>query len=121
MAQLKPGNRVRSAVCDTEVMVIAAPAAEVDVTCGGVSMIQLAADPDGAAPADGAADGTRLAPVDTQKTTTVLSKVVAAEAPSSGQGTPAEVDPNAPRWMRRQAARASGGSKKSRKRKRAGS
>jgi hypothetical protein len=60
MAQLKPGNRVRSAVCDTEVMVIAAPVAEVDVTCGGVSMIELDADPGGAALADGAAEGTQL-------------------------------------------------------------
>ena len=70
---------------------------------------------------NGAAADTRLALVDTQKTTTVLSKVAAAQTPSSGQGKPAEVDPSAPRWMRRQAARASGASKKSRKRKRADS
>ena len=60
MAQLKPGSRIRSAVCDTEAMVIAAPADEVDVTCGGAPMIELDAEPGGAALADDAAEGTQL-------------------------------------------------------------
>ena len=42
MAELKAGTRIKSAVCTTEVMVIAAPAGDTDVTCGGVSMISLA-------------------------------------------------------------------------------
>ena len=41
MPTLKPGTRLRSAVCTTEVMVIQAPAAEVDVTCGGAPMVPL--------------------------------------------------------------------------------
>ena len=60
MPQLKPGGRVRSAVCDTEVMVIAAPAGDVDVTCGGAPMIELDAAPGGASLASDAAEGTQL-------------------------------------------------------------
>lgn len=42
---LKAGTRVKSAVCDTQVMVIKAPAAEYDLQCGGQPMVA----PDGAA------------------------------------------------------------------------
>jgi len=42
MPTLKPGTRLRSAVCTTEVMVIQAPGAEVEVTCGGAPMLPLA-------------------------------------------------------------------------------
>ena len=59
MAQLKPGSRIRSAVCDTEVMVIAAPSGDVDVTCGGAPMIGLEDEPGGTLAAD-ASDGTQL-------------------------------------------------------------
>lgn len=45
MAVLKAGTRLRSAVCATEVMVVAAPAQEVEVTCGGVPMLALGAEP----------------------------------------------------------------------------
>ncbi len=37
--QLKPGSRLASAVCDTEVVVVKAPAAEVDLRCGGYPMV----------------------------------------------------------------------------------
>ena len=61
MAQLKPGSRVRSAVCDTEVMVIAAPDSDPGVTCGGAPMIDLGADPPPGATLDAdAAEGTQL-------------------------------------------------------------
>src|SRR5437773_2412717 len=50
MAQLKPGTRLRSAVCPTEVMIVAAPKGDVTVTCGGAPMAPL-----DAAPAAGAA------------------------------------------------------------------
>jgi hypothetical protein len=61
MARLKPGTRIRSAVCDTEAMVIAAPAGEVEVTCGGASMIEMDADPPaGATIAPDAAEGSQL-------------------------------------------------------------
>jgi len=39
MAQYKPGTRLHSAVCATEVMVIAAPAADIELTCGGVPLL----------------------------------------------------------------------------------
>jgi hypothetical protein len=40
MAQLKVGARLKSAVCATEVMVVAAPAGrDIDVRCGGVPML----------------------------------------------------------------------------------
>ncbi len=61
MAQLKPGARVRSAVCDTELMVIAAPGADAEITCGGAPLIVLGADPPaGASLAPDAAEGTQL-------------------------------------------------------------
>lgn len=37
--QLKPGSRLSSAVCDTEVVVVKAPAADVDLRCGGYPMV----------------------------------------------------------------------------------
>ena len=45
MPQLKPGTRLRSAVCPTEVMIVAAPKGDVAVTCGGVAMAALDAAP----------------------------------------------------------------------------
>ena len=45
MAQLKTGSRLRSAVCSTEVMVVAAPEGDVQVICGGAPMIDMAAEP----------------------------------------------------------------------------
>ncbi len=59
MAQLKPGSRMKSAVCDTEVMVIAAPADDIDLTCGGAPMIELDGTPGGSL-SDDAAEGTQL-------------------------------------------------------------
>ena len=61
MAQLKPGTRLRSAVCPTEVMIVAAPKAEVAVTCGGAAMLPLDSPaPPGGAPSHDAAGGTLL-------------------------------------------------------------
>jgi hypothetical protein len=61
MAQLKPGTRIRSAVCDTEVMVIAAPPGDVEITCGGVPMLELHAEPTaGVSLSPDAAEGTQL-------------------------------------------------------------
>lgn len=36
--QLKPGLRLESATCDTQVVVVKAPAGDVDVRCGGEPM-----------------------------------------------------------------------------------
>lgn len=46
MASLKAGTRMKSAVCATEIMVIAAPAAEdILLTCGGAPMISITEQP----------------------------------------------------------------------------
>ena len=41
MATLKAGGRVKSAVCDTQVMVIALPAGDVALTCGGAPLLDM--------------------------------------------------------------------------------
>lgn len=61
MAELKPGTRIKSAVCDTELMVIAAPADAADVTCGGAAVIPIDGEaPVGAALDPDAAEGAQL-------------------------------------------------------------
>jgi hypothetical protein len=53
MATLKAGGRFKSAVCETQVMVIKAPAGEFDLRCGGVEMLA----PTAVAPAGAALQG----------------------------------------------------------------
>jgi len=61
MATLKAGTRMRSAVCKTEVMVIAAPPGEVALDCGGAPMLAASATPPaGGTPAPGSDSGTLL-------------------------------------------------------------
>lgn len=61
---VKPGLRLRSAVCDTEVIVVRAPAAELDLRCGGQPMLPFgAAPPDSAAAPDSAATPAALASI----------------------------------------------------------
>jgi hypothetical protein len=38
--QLKPGMRLKSQVCETQVVVVRAPAVPVEVRCGGVDLIE---------------------------------------------------------------------------------
>lgn len=45
MARLKTGSRLKSAVCNTQVMVVAAPDADVELACGGHPMLDAAATP----------------------------------------------------------------------------
>ena len=40
MATLKAGARLKSTVCDAHVMVIAAPAGDVALTCGGAALVE---------------------------------------------------------------------------------
>ena len=47
---LKAGGRFKSAVCDTQVMVIKAPPGEHDLRCGGAEMIAPTAAASGATP-----------------------------------------------------------------------
>ena len=60
--ELKPGTKVRSAVCSTEVVVVRAPGAAVDLECGGAPMVPATAEaPSSAAAVDPArAEGTLL-------------------------------------------------------------
>jgi hypothetical protein len=61
MARVKVGSRLRSAVCATEVMVVAAPDGDVEIMCGGTPMIELSAEPPpGASIAADAKEGTAL-------------------------------------------------------------
>jgi hypothetical protein len=48
--KLRPGQKLRSAVCDAQVVVVRAPDVDVDVGCGGAPMLE-----DGHEPAAGAA------------------------------------------------------------------
>jgi hypothetical protein len=60
MTQLKAGTRMRSAVCKSEVMVIAAPATDVALNCGGAPMIGAKEDAAGGEVDATFADGTLL-------------------------------------------------------------
>jgi len=61
MAILKAGTRLKSAVCNTEVMIVAAPKTDVEVSCGGAPLIEMTADrPAGGKVADDAKGGTQI-------------------------------------------------------------
>jgi hypothetical protein len=52
--ELRPGLRLESATCDTQVVVVKVPSApDVDVRCGGAPMRELGAGGDRTPPADG--------------------------------------------------------------------
>jgi hypothetical protein len=59
--EVKPGTRLQSAVCDTQVAVVKCEAPSVDLHCGGSPMIALDATRDaGATPAAGLDGGTQV-------------------------------------------------------------
>ena len=60
MAVLKAGTRLKSAVCNSEVMIVAAPKDDVDLTCGGAPMVEMTADKPGGSIAEDAAEGTQI-------------------------------------------------------------
>ena len=60
MAQLKPGSRWTSSVCDTEVIVVKGPPDEVELTCGGGTMVAAGEEPAAGALEDSASEGTLL-------------------------------------------------------------
>jgi len=45
--ELKPGTKLRSDVCETQVIVVRAPAGAVELGCGGAPLIAADADPAG--------------------------------------------------------------------------
>ena len=52
MRTLKPGLRLKSAVCSTEIMVIRSPGAEAQLCCAGVEMIPMSEAPPAGAQLD---------------------------------------------------------------------
>jgi hypothetical protein len=61
MVAVRTGRRLRSAVCSTEVMVVAADRSDVDLRCGGAPMLDLAEEPpSGASVAADASGGTQI-------------------------------------------------------------
>jgi hypothetical protein len=58
--QLKPGTRLQSTTCDTQVVVVKAPADDLDLRCGGQPMAAVDEQVERTAPADGRAEGTLL-------------------------------------------------------------
>ena len=61
MAQLSVGTRLKSAVCATEAIVVAAPDRDVELTCGGAPMLAIDAEaPAGGSVSPDAAEGTLL-------------------------------------------------------------
>lgn len=65
--EIKAGTRLKSVVCTTEAIVVKAAGGDVDVTCGGVSMVAPGTDGSGDAAADlmgGSAMGKRYVDAD---------------------------------------------------------
>jgi hypothetical protein len=56
MKSLKAGVRLKSAVCDAEVMVIKIPAGEYELCCGGKEMLDMGSTRDAAAAAEAGLD-----------------------------------------------------------------
>jgi hypothetical protein len=60
MSQYKPGLRLRSAVCTTEVVVIAAPAGDIFLSCGGEPMLEEGEDAAAGATLNNVGEGAQL-------------------------------------------------------------
>jgi hypothetical protein len=59
--KMAPGLRLRSAVCKTEIVVVRPPSQDVDLQCGGVSMVRVDdPDPLSGVPIDGQDQGSSL-------------------------------------------------------------
>lgn len=85
---LKPGTRLRSAVCTTEVIVVKPPAGEITLTCGGAEMAPVGAEVSGGSPASGLDGGTELGKRYTSTTDDALEVLVT----KAGAGTLADGD-----------------------------
>lgn len=57
--ELRPGLKLKSAVCATEIIVVGG-SGDVDLTCGGVAMVEPTADAAEASAVDGLTEGTLL-------------------------------------------------------------
>ena len=47
MVKLKTGSRLKSSVCDTQIMVVRAPDGKVELSCGGAPMVDVNASTNG--------------------------------------------------------------------------
>ena len=52
--KLRPGQKLHSAVCDAQVVVVRAPSTEVDVGCGGAPLLDEGQEPEPVAELDAA-------------------------------------------------------------------
>jgi hypothetical protein len=52
--KLRPGQKLHSAVCDAQVVVVRAPSTEVDVGCGGAPLLDEGQEPEHVAELDAA-------------------------------------------------------------------
>jgi hypothetical protein len=60
MTLLKAGTRLRSAVCTTEIIVVVAPARDLDISCGGAPMLLMDEERPAAAAPPAATDNPTL-------------------------------------------------------------
>jgi hypothetical protein len=58
--ELKAGARLKSAVCETQVIVVRAPQGNVELSCGGAPMVALDVETPGGELDPSAAEGTQL-------------------------------------------------------------
>jgi len=58
--ELKAGARLKSQVCETQVIVVRAPQGDVELSCGGAPMVPLDADVPAGEPDGAWAEGTQL-------------------------------------------------------------
>ena len=58
--QVQAGTRLKSVADETQVVVVRAPKADVDLTCGGRPLVPIDAEVDGAAGIEGGHDGPTL-------------------------------------------------------------
>ena len=59
--ELRAGSRLKSAVCDTEVIAVKAPAEDIDIRCGGAPMTEPTnSEVEGGTPAKGTDGGTLM-------------------------------------------------------------
>lgn len=58
--ELKAGTRLQSQVCATQIIVVKAPDGDLDITCGGVAMVEPGTDGEGGTAVDGLTAGSAM-------------------------------------------------------------
>ena len=83
---LRPGTRLRSQVCTTEVVVVRVGSGAVRLTCGGHPMVELGAEVDTRAPVDGLSGGSAIG----KRYTAEADRTVEVLVTKAGAGTLAD-------------------------------